>query len=104
MKLQERKPLRFSLCRNASLNSMIDKDGSVLKFEGYSEKLSQLKLLTADGAAAAKNEYENFIQYEAQLHKKEFVEFNFTNEKCRVDKFLASSYKKMISINSFGRL
>ena len=43
--------------------------------------------MTADEADAAKNKYENFIQYEAQIHKEEFVEFNFTNEKCRVDKF-----------------
>ena len=70
-KLQERSPLRFSLCRNASSlspnNMMEDKDGSVLKFKGYSEKLSKLKLLTADEADAAKNEYENFIQYEAEI-------------------------------------
>jgi hypothetical protein len=71
-----------------------DKDGSVLKFKGYSEKLSKLKLLTADEADAAKNEYENFIQYEAQLHKEEFVEFNFTNEKCRVDKFFGKFLQK----------
>ena len=80
-KLQERSPLRFTLCRNASSlsqNNMIgDEDGSVLKFKGYSEKLSKLKLLTTDKADAAKNEYDNYIQHEAQLHKEEFVEFNF---------------------------
>ena len=43
--------------------------------------------MTADEADAAKNECENSIQYEAQIHKDEFVVFNFTNEKCRVVKF-----------------
>ena len=60
--------------------------------------------MTADEADVAKNKYENFVQYEAQIHKEEFVEFNVTNKKCRVDKFLASSCKKMKSINVFGRL
>ena len=70
------------------------KAASVLKFKGYSESLSKLKLLTADVVDAAKDEYENFIQYEAQIHKEEFVEINFSNEKHRIDKFLANLYRK----------
>ena len=72
-----------------------EKACSVLKFKGYSEKLSELKHFTADEAKAAKNGYKNFIQYEAQIHKEDLVEFNFTNE--NREKLL----QKMISIYAF---
>ena len=50
--------------------------------------------MTADEADAAKYE----VQYEAQIHKDEFVEFDFTNEKCRVDNFFGKVMQRKLSM------
>ena len=72
-KLQERSPLRYSLCRNASSLSpnkiVTDKAASVLRFKEFSECLSKKKLLTPDEANAAKSQYKFFVDYECQINK-----------------------------------
>lgn len=95
-KLQERSPLNYALCRNASSlspNQMVnDKASSVMRFKGFAEGLSKIKLITTDEADQAKSQYESFIGLECQLNKEEFIQFNHTTH--RIDSFFGKFLPK----------
>ena len=63
-RMQERSPLKNSVCRNASSlspNKMAtEKDACVLKFNNLAESFSKAKLISPDDADKAKAEYDNW--------------------------------------------
>ena len=89
-KMQERSPLKNSVCRNASSlspNKMAtEKDACVLKFNNLAGSLSKAKLILPDDADKAKAEYDQFINFDCKLNCCEFKKFDFAVD--RVDEFL----------------
>ena len=105
-KMQERSPLKNSVCRNASSlspNKMAtEKDACVLKFNNLAESLSKAKLLLPDDADKAKAEYDQFINFDCKLNCSEFKKFDF--EVDRVDEFLGKYLQNVEKYSSLYRI
>ena len=77
-------------------------DASALKFNGLTEILSKSKLISTNEDDNAKSQYDDFVGFEGELHKEEFLKFYYTFD--RVVEFLGKFLIQVEKYESFGKL